>query len=629
MIDWLIFAEKKDQATKFANGIFDKGKPTGSFTSGGLGGRDLSSVLQGEVRIVHFRGHIYEMKYPQDQDAKYQMQLPKTKNRFGMEVGGGYKSMEEMMNVYPIELNLNNIKMKLKDSKLKTMDKNMVTLYKSAKNIIVGTDFDNEGEMIFRNWQQQHFKNPNWSNIYRVKINVLTPDAVKKAFGSLISYDSNDKTLSSMEAQGFARSISDYEYGLSFSYYGKNLSNKRKAGRKGQFGRLKNSVLGIVYMQEKKHDDFVPTSKYRVDMVLPNGETLTGDDSLTFDTKQEAEQYINSGVLNTNVNIDYKESQKTVTSPKLFSRNELVIHLTKKYNNSEWNPELQSLYEKHTLMSYPRTDIQFISQETFDGLSQLVQKQSVQTLLNKRINDVVKKTGLTNDIKIDPMKKANKKHVDDSKLDGESHYALIPTEHEPLQYNNLTQREQQVYIEDLAYTMSMFANDSIVAERHYVSGEHFKSKQTKTMVYGYKLLTGTAKKDKDQFPDKGQYDVTYKVSEVKAKQPPLFTTASLLKMMKSKDWGTSATRESTVNMMKDKKNQSSPFIESKEGLRVKDELKPIVQELLNEQLIEFQMTSNWQKALNNLITHDDAIKFINDTRNDTKKVHNTFENLIL
>ena len=104
-------------------------------------------------------------------------------------------------------------------------------------------------------------------------------------------------------------------------------------------------------------------------------------------------------------------------------------------------------------MSYPRTDIQFISQETFDGLSQLVQKQSVQSLLNKRINEVVKKTGLSNDIKIDPMKKANKKHVDDSKLDGESHYALIPTEHEPLQYNDLTQREQQVYIEDLALSL--------------------------------------------------------------------------------------------------------------------------------------------------------------------------------
>lgn len=629
MIDWLIFAEKKDQATKFANGLFDKGNPSGLFTNGGFGGKDISSVLDGEVRIVHFRGHIYEMKYPQYQDKKYELTLPKSTNRFGIEIGGGYKSVEEMMDVYPIELNLNKIKMQLKETKLKSMDQNMLKLYKNAKNIIVGTDFDNEGEMIFRNWHDQHIKTPNWSNLYRVKINVLTPDAVKKAFSSLIAYDTNSKALTSMEAQGFARSISDYEYGLSFSYYGRELTSKRQGVRKGQFGRLKNSVLGIVYIQEKKHDDFVPSSKYRIDMVLPSGDVLTGDDSLIFDTEQQAKDAIQQQNLPTNVTIDYKENQKEILPPKLFSRNELVIHLTKQYNNSEWNNELQSLYEKHTLMSYPRTDVQFISKETFNGLSQLVQTASVQKLLNNRIQKNVSKTGLTNDVVIDANAIPNKKHVDDSKLDGESHYALIPTEQEPTQFNQLTEREQQVYIEDLAYTMSLFANPSVVAERQYVSGEHFKAKQTKTLIHGFKLLTGQAKKDKDTFPDKGQYDVTYKVSEVKAKQPPLFTTASLLKMMKSKDWGTSATRESTVNTMKSKKNKGAPFIESKEGLRVKDDLKPIVQELLNEKLIEFEMTSNWQKTLNGLITHQDALGFINETRKDTKKVHNIFENLIL
>lgn len=628
MIDWLIFAEKKDQATKFANGLFDKGSPSGSFTNGGYGGKNISSVLQGEVRIVHFKGHIYEMKYPQDQNEKYQNQTPKTKNRFGMEVGGGYKSLDEMMAVYPIQLDLNNIKMKLKDSKLKQMDQNMLKLYKNATNIIVGTDFDNEGEMIFRNWHNQHIKNPKWSNIYRVKINVLTPDAVRKAFSQLIAYDSNSKELSSMEAQGFARSISDYEYGLSFSYYGREFANKRQGVRKGQFGRLKNSVLGLVYLQEKKHDNFTPTSKYRVDMELPCGDVLTGSDDYVFNTKAEAEAFINQNTLDDVIQLKYKESQKEITPPKLFSRNELVIHLTKRYNNSEWNSELQSLYERHTLMSYPRTDVQFISKETYDGLRGLFETNSVQTLLNNRISEIVNKTGLSNDIVFDKDKAPNKKHVDDSKLDGESHYALVPTEHEPTKFNELNEREQQVYIEDLAYTMSLFANNSVVAERQYEAG-NFKAKQTKTLIHGFKLLTGQAKKDKDHFPEQGQYHVKYKVSEVKAKQPPLFSTASLLKMMKSKSWGTSATRESTVNTMKSKKIKASPFIESKEGLRVKEDLKPIVESLLNENLIEFEMTSNWQKTLNQLITHQDAIKFIESTRNDTQKVHQIFEKLIL
>ena len=100
-------------------------------------------------------------------------------------------------------------------------------------------------------------------------------------------------------------------------------------------------------------------------------------------------------------------------------------------------------------------------------------------------------------------------------------------------------------------------------------------------------------------------------------------------MMKSQDWGTSATRESTVNTMKSKKNKGAPFKETKDGLRVKDDLKPIVQELLNEKLIDFEMTSKWQKILNQLVTHQDAIRFIQDTRKDTKNVHSIFEKLIL
>ena len=183
-------------------------------------------------------------------------------------------------------------------------------------------------------------------------------------------------------------------------------------------------------------------------------------------------------------------------------------------------------------------------------------------------------------------------------------------------------------MEDLAHTMSIFANDLEVMEREYTSGDHFKAKQRQTKTYGFKLLNGQAKPDKDGFPDAGQYDVEYKVSEVKAKQPPLLTTTALLNMMKRKNWGTSATRESTLNMML-KNKKSAPLKQSKKGLRVKDELKPVVNELLEEGLIDFEMTSNWQTTLDKLLTHQDALKFINETRDDTRQVHEKFKSLIL
>ena len=60
-------------------------------------------------------------------------------------------------------------------------------------------------------------------------------------------------------------------------------------------------------------------------------------------------------------------------------------------------------------MSYPRTDVQFISKETYDGLRGLFETNSVQTLLNNRISEIVNKTGLSNDIVFDKDKAPNKK----------------------------------------------------------------------------------------------------------------------------------------------------------------------------------------------------------------------------
>jgi DNA topoisomerase-3 len=66
--------KKHDQAQKIADTLFDKGKGKGKFNDGGFGGQSISSVLNGEVRIVHFSGHIYEMMMPPKQNDKYSLQ---------------------------------------------------------------------------------------------------------------------------------------------------------------------------------------------------------------------------------------------------------------------------------------------------------------------------------------------------------------------------------------------------------------------------------------------------------------------------------------------------------------------------------------------------------------------------
>lgn len=629
MPDWLIVAEKNSQAKNIAAGLFDKKKGSGSFQNGGFGGQDVSSVLSGDVRITHFVGHIYEMKMPNEQDDKYNIKSDERTNSLGMVIGGGYKSKEEMMENYPIELDLNHIQWKLSQVKHRKISNNLKKLYNNAKNIVVATDFDNEGEMIYMNWQKNNIKNPDWHKLYRLKINDMTPVAVQKAFKNLIAYSSNDQTLNMMQSQGFARSIADYEYGLSFSYYGRQLASQMGSA-KGQYGRLKNSLLGVVYNQEKEHDNFVEKSHYRIDMVLPNGETLQGDETLVYDKKEDAENYIKKGELPSRATINYEEKTVSENPKKLYSRNELIIAMTKKHSkllskNESWNTPLQSLYEKHVLLSYPRTDIQYIGKNTYKELSNVLQTPKVQSLIEERVKHVEQKSGMQCDIKIDPQTPPKKAYVDDSKLNGESHYALVPTENEPIHFDALTQAEQAMYIEDLMHTMAIFCNPALVIKRSYTSGNHFKANQSRFKQYGYRFITDQVTENKDQFPDSGVYDVTYKATEVKAKRPPLFTETSLLAMMKKVNWGTSATRDATVHDMIKK----GSFKKSKGKLRVNPELKSTVQILLDHKLIDFKMTSNWQSKLDKIITNDDAQRFIDETRQETRHIHHTFESLIL
>lgn len=628
MVEWLIIAEKNSQAQKIADVIFNKKKGTGSFQKGGFGGENVSSILNGEVRIVHFKGHIYEMEMPNKQSTKYSLSTEKKKNRFGMEFGGESKEIEDVLDNYPIELNLNKINWKLSKKEHKQISSNIKKLYNEANNIIVATDFDNEGEMIFRNWQNININKPKWGQMYRAKFNALTDKDIEHAFKNLISYKSNPKELREMYARGFARSIADYEYGLSFTFYGWCLAHKFNA-QKGQYGRLKNSLLGVVYNQEKEHDDFVPSSRYRIDMVLPNGEELQGIDELVFKTEKEAQVFLNENKLPKRIKLDYEENKKEQLPPKLFSRNELLVSLMKHYKkalkgNDNWNKYLQSLYEEHTLLSYPRTDIQYISEDIYEGIKELAKTETIQNMLNKEIEKNITEYKVNNDIVIDVNKPSSKRYVDESKLEGESHYALIPTTKEPTNFNELNYLEQIVYKTDLLQTMAILCNPSIVVNREYKATKYFKTKQKRTVQFGYKLLTGNIPENKDSFPEKGEYDVTYKVSEVKAKRPSLFTEVSLLNMTKRVNWGTSATRDATISNLLDKKS----LIKDKEYLRINPDLKPTIEMLLNKELIDFQMTSEWQAQLDKLEDYEDALSFINSTREGTKGVHHTFENLL-
>src|SRR5699024_5873467 len=94
--------------------------------------------------------------------------------------------------------------------------------------------------------------------------------------------DKISRFYKSLKPRGFTRAISDYEFRMTYSLLGTIVSNQldREVKMNGVWGRLKNTILGHVRQAEIAHDTFVPTSKYRVDLLTENGVKIKGVDSL-------------------------------------------------------------------------------------------------------------------------------------------------------------------------------------------------------------------------------------------------------------------------------------------------------------------------------------------------------------
>ncbi|MCG0767504.1 type IA DNA topoisomerase [Lactiplantibacillus plantarum] len=140
---------------------------------------------------------------------------------------------------------------------------------------------------------------------------------------------------------------------------------------------------------------------------------------------------------------DVQKQGKKRASPQLFSLSSLQSAMNKRYHASasQTLAAIQSLYEAK-LLSYPRTDCAYITDEEFDYLV---------ANLTKYLGLVSKPVALTNTT-------PNKRYVDGKKV--EEHYAIIMTKVVPTkdQLATLPKIQHQVYDLVLKNTLAMFAD---------------------------------------------------------------------------------------------------------------------------------------------------------------------------
>lgn len=635
-IDWLIIAEKQSQAESYATALFDLGKPSGKTINGGLGGVGLSSILPGNVRITRAEGHLYELERPHKQNAKYDRSGTTTYDDWGLPTASGWKSELEMLDSYPVILDTQSkygLKFRERDSKAKAIASNISYLIKDANNIIVATDGDAEGEMIFDNIKRVKLEDTIPDNrLYRVLPANMDTNSLRRMFketrqryDQMALSDKLGRFYKSLKPRGFARSICDYEFGMTYSLLGTIVSNQldREVKMNGVWGRLKNTILGHVRQAEIAHDTFVPTSKYRVDLLTENGVKIKGVDSLVYDEKAQAEAFIQQVKSVTQLNIEGTQKQTTDLPPKLFSRAELLIALDKKtkFKNVDWNKALQEDYEKYKVLSYPRSDSQYIGEANYESLRAYAQKPVIKAFLLEEIKRNAAKLDANDpskNVKFFFDRPANKKWVDDNKV--VPHFALVPNDETDVTAEliaKLNEQEKAVYFIDMYQTLSMFLSDTVTnqvsAQAFPFKGTYlFKDTYNEVQEQGWRLLNGNIKKS-EPAPKIGQQGVSFVVTEVPAKQPSLLTSSKLLELLKKRNEGTSATRDSTIQTMIKNKG----IIQQDKALRLNPDLTKAVDFMLQQEWIDMEQTALWQKDLDEIQTMDDANEFIDKVRKDT------------
>ncbi len=275
--------------------------------------------------------------------------------------------------------------------------------------LIIATDAGREGELVAR-WImiKAGWKKPT----RRLWISSQTDRAIKEGFASLRPAVEYDNLFRSAQA----RSEADWLVGLNVT---RALTCRHNAQLSA--GRVQTPTLALIVEREREIRNFVPKDFWGVRAKVGGFSALWRDknnNSRTFD-KAFAEKIAASCQGKDAVVTQVRAMRRMTPPPAAYDLTELQRDANKKfaYSAKETLNIMQSLYEQHKLLTYPRTDSRYISQDVVATLPERLRavmtdeyKPIAQEILRKR-----------------PLQ--TKYLVNDAKVT--DHHAIIPTEEAP------------------------------------------------------------------------------------------------------------------------------------------------------------------------------------------------------
>lgn len=407
---------------------------------------------------------------------------------------------------------------------------------KDVDALINACDAGREGELIF-NYIVRHTKTK--KPIKRLWLQSMTPESIRQGFNKLL----DNLEVRPLAEAAISRSESDWLVGINGTRAMTAFNSQEGGFHKTTVGRVQTPTLAILVEREEAIKKFKPKDYWEIHgtFVTENGE-YTGrwfDEAFSKDKKnselkaeriwdQNKADAIRAKCQDKPGSVSEESKPARETCPLLYDLTSLQRDANSRFGFSAKVTLglAQALYEKHKVLTYPRTDSRALPEDYIATV-----KDTLNTLENTSYGEFAKQ--ILNADWVKPSKRVfNNAKISD-------HFAIIPTALAP---KKLNEAETKLYDLVMKRFLAIFfpAAELLVTTRiTRVENEPFKTEGKVMVNPGWQVVYG---KTVQQKPDSGDtlvaitpgQSVTTETIEVIANQtrpPARFTEATLLSAM--------------------------------------------------------------------------------------------------
>jgi len=361
-------------------------------------------------------------------------------------------------------------------------------LVKKATSLVHAGDPDREGQLLVDE-VIEFLKTPakKKATTQRLLISDLNLAAVKKALGNLQS----NRDFIPLSVSALARSRADWLYGMNMTRA--YTLQGQKAGYQGvlSVGRVQTPILGLVVRRDLDIANFIskPFFEVQAHIQTANQEHFTAkwkpsaackpymDDEGRVLVKKLAENVV-TRIQNQPAEVTKLEKKnKQQAAPLPYNLSSLQIDAAKRFGMSAQQvlDTCQGLYERHKLITYPRSDSRYLPKEHYN------QRRTV-------INAIGNTSTALADAANNADQNLRSKAWNDSKVD--AHHAIIPTAKSG-NVAALSSAERTVYELVARQYLCQFYPAYEYADTHaefVIAGGLFIAKAKMTLKLGWKVL---------------------------------------------------------------------------------------------------------------------------------------------